>query len=716
MADTDRIKGNIGKMIAAGAPEADIDGYLASEGFKSPDEWKAALKPAVQPQEPNLADRSAVSRGLSFGVADEIGSALRATVGPAVRSGMEMIGVGDNPDFQQSPIGQSSQAPTWSARYEEELARTRAQAQADKKARPGMTTAGELVGNLAGTVGLAAVPGVGALFRGGAGLAGNVGKGIVGGAGLGGAQGFAEGEGGFENRAGAAVIPAAIGASAGGTLPVLAKALGSVYEKAAPALLNKIAGVADRYTPMVTPKSLSAAAPDGGQVAQDGLVSRIADGSRAVAGGIEEDAAIKRLAQAIASDGGTGRARSEVARLGEDAFLADTGRGAERLATVGKLTSNDAANKYSTAYSDRNARTGERFINAMGDDANVPSVYDARRYLDANRRHVGETAYGAMDEAGLKQTPRLREMYENPEVKAAIDNVMKKEAESRVGMSRTPASGVEIMHEVKRAIQNIGMDPNGRPAPGAFWWQNASDEFVRELKRANPALADADTAYREAVSLYDKKTGEGWLTRGQNFLKSGQTDAGVEASNAALHTELPQATRDQIQALRVGAANNMRDTALDGAKSTRRLADSIVESDAKQSKLARIFGQERASELLNRSRAELQYSAANNRVNAGSETADRAANLARETAMSPVPTSGGDIGRMWDFLKDALAKTDAASGPVRSRLADLLANPDRVMNAETLSLVEALLKKQASTPRLSTGVAGSLGGNFSNSP
>jgi hypothetical protein len=33
--DLDRIKGNMAKMIALGAPEADIDAYLASEGVKS---------------------------------------------------------------------------------------------------------------------------------------------------------------------------------------------------------------------------------------------------------------------------------------------------------------------------------------------------------------------------------------------------------------------------------------------------------------------------------------------------------------------------------------------------------------------------------------------------------------------------------------------------------------------------------------------------------
>lgn len=651
----------------------------------------------------------AFGQGVTLGAGDELAASVRAAM-PGFSDWMMA------PSTFEKSLGKTGQtvstAPTYDQRYDEELNRERTKSKAFAESNPVLSTGSNIAGTVTGGLALSALPGVGTLFRGGAGLVRNVLKGAAGGALVGGAQGFGEGEGGFDNRMRGATTGAVVGGAVGGALPGVAKGASILYEKAAPRVLNRLADVADKYAPKVTPNSLSAAAPEGGQVAGDGFLTRLADAARSGAGNIEEDAAIRRLAQAVSSDGGVGRARNELATLGEDAFVADTGRGAERLATVGKLTSNDAANKYSTAYTNRNARTGERFINAMGEDANVPSIYDARRFLDANRSHVGATAYGAMDEAGLKQTPRLMQMYENPEVKAAIDSVMLKEKGSRVGMSRTPASPVEIMHEVKRAIQNIGMDPNGRPAPGASWWQDASNEFVRELKRANPALAEADTAYREAVSLYNKRTGEGWLTRGQNFLRSGQSDAGVAASNAALHDELPRATADQLRALRVGAANTMRDTALDGAKSTRRLADSIVESDAKQSKLVRIFDQETAGNILGRSRAELRYAAGNSRVNAGSETADRAANLVRETALSAPPASGGDILGIWRSIKDVMAKTDAASEPVRARLADLLANPSPAANAEALSLVEAFLARQA-RPRLSPGVAGAAGGGFS---
>lgn len=52
MADTDRIKRNLNKMLEANAPEADLDAYLASEGFNSAEEWRAAAsyKPTSAPR------------------------------------------------------------------------------------------------------------------------------------------------------------------------------------------------------------------------------------------------------------------------------------------------------------------------------------------------------------------------------------------------------------------------------------------------------------------------------------------------------------------------------------------------------------------------------------------------------------------------------------------------------------------------------------------
>jgi len=695
----------------AGTPPQEIETALAQlEG------------PAVSPQDTSAMDRSAVSRGLSFGSSDEIGSVFRATVGPAVRSVMDWAKKVDGPNndplglvasYDQSQIGQGSQAPTWGQRYEEELARTRAQAKADKADSPNRTMAGEIVGNVAGTAALTALPVVGPLFRGGAGLAGNMIKGGIGGAALGGAQGFNEGEGGFVNRAYNAAIPAAIGLGAGVALPVVGRGIGAAYEKVAPWVLNKTGAIADKFVQQVPLKSLSAAAPEGTMVAQDSLASKIADGARGLAQGIEEDAAIKRLAQAIASGKGVEQARARLAALGEDAFIADAGKGTERLANVGYLTSDDAADKYVAAYGARDRGTGQRFINAMGNEANVPSMFDAQGFLAKYRSAKGSEIYDpVLRQGSFNVSPEMDDLLKVPAVKKAMAKVIEDGAENGIEVG-----AAEAAHMVKQQLnKNVDAAFQSGNAVNKDFVRQIGDKWEQALWKANPAIKEADTAYAKLASLYDPTTGEGWLKRGADFMKMGQGEAAVNVSPAALAADLPGATPQQLQVFRVGSSNVMRDAAASGPETTRRLAKTISDNEIMQQKLTEIYGPERAQELMKRSMAEREYAASRGRVTAGSQTAERAAALARETALSPVPTSGGDLGRIWDFVKDTLAKTDRASGPVRSRLADLLANPNAAANAETLSLVEALLKRQAAAPRLSPGVAGAAGGAFSNSP
>src|SRR5262245_31768278 len=61
MADIARIKGNISKMIAQNAPEADIDAYVASEGV-SLDQLKASASPDKY-QQAAIDERKAINPG-----------------------------------------------------------------------------------------------------------------------------------------------------------------------------------------------------------------------------------------------------------------------------------------------------------------------------------------------------------------------------------------------------------------------------------------------------------------------------------------------------------------------------------------------------------------------------------------------------------------------------------------------------------------------------
>lgn len=82
MADIDRVKSNISKMIAQGAPESDIDAYVASEGLtadqlRQPDKYKQAAIEERDALKAKGVDTGAgytrrLAQGATFNLADEI--------------------------------------------------------------------------------------------------------------------------------------------------------------------------------------------------------------------------------------------------------------------------------------------------------------------------------------------------------------------------------------------------------------------------------------------------------------------------------------------------------------------------------------------------------------------------------------------------------------------------------------------------------------------
>lgn len=91
MADTERIKRNLHKMLAANAPETDMDAYLKTEGFNSAEEWRAAsAAPAHQAQ--RLVGQFAQNVNDSL-VANTVGAPV-----DLVAAGLRKVGVPvDNP-------------------------------------------------------------------------------------------------------------------------------------------------------------------------------------------------------------------------------------------------------------------------------------------------------------------------------------------------------------------------------------------------------------------------------------------------------------------------------------------------------------------------------------------------------------------------------------------------------------------------------------------
>lgn len=188
MADIERVKRNIQRMIDQGAPESDIDTYIASEGV-SINQLKEA--PKDQKMGRGQAFKVGVKQGATFGFADELQSGIAA--GVAYPFAPEGMGYGDlyNMQLQQE---------------REELSRA-------KEDRPMTTLAGEVIGG--GMTGGAAATRVGGQrlatqmatkpLRTSAALGGV----------SGGVYGFGTGEGGAQERLGQAGISGGVGALAG---------------------------------------------------------------------------------------------------------------------------------------------------------------------------------------------------------------------------------------------------------------------------------------------------------------------------------------------------------------------------------------------------------------------------------------------------------------------------------------------------------------------
>lgn len=628
-------------------------------------------------------------QGLTLGYGDEIGSAIDATL-----PGREMI----------SKLRPISQAENWQQRYDENLARERGEAKRFSEENPGTATAANVAGNVAGAYALSGAPVIGAIMRGSPGLAANVAKGAVAGGVLGGAQGFGEGEGGFDARLKNAAIPALVGTAVGGAIPAIGSGVGYAYEKFAPSVLRGTANLADKMTPKIAPGSLSAAAPEGGMIPQESFAASLADASRTGAGIIEGDAATRRLALEIARSGGSSQARQKLADLGEGAFLADTSKGAGRLANLGAILPGEAGEKYTTAFGARNAQTGQRMLGAMGDQAKVPSTFDAQRFLEAYRSSTGSQLYDPVLRNGqFNVSPEMQELLKVPAIRETMEQITADA--TNYGVKLTEA---EVAHLVKQTMnKNVDAAFQGTgKVINKDMVRQAGEAWERALWNANPAIKEADTAYAKVASLPD------WLKRGGDFMKAGQGDAAVNVSPAALAADIPNATPEQLLALRVGSSNVMRDAATSGPESTRRLAKAIADNEIMQGKLGEIYGSDVADQLLRRSKAERTFAETQGKVLAGAQTAERLAAMADEGALT-IPTGNASP---ISFLQAAMTQYQKMRQPseaVRSRLADLLANPDAQANAETLRLIDAILKQQGSARFFSAGTSGAAGGSAS---
>lgn len=625
------------------------------------------------------------------------------------------------------PAQTVSDAPTADQRYDEELSRERAKRGEFAKENPVTSGAATVFGSIAPTIplALAGVPVAPAM---GKSTILNAGKAALTGAGYGGVYGFNEGEGGFDERLKTAGKGAGIGAVAGPAAMFAGQGLGAAGRWAATTApgqavlrgVDKVAGGLDRLG-SVKAASLSAAAPEGGApIPGENPATYAAEQIRAAIPSAT-DAVRQRAAQNIATAVERGKmtaeqAQSALDKLGLGAMLADVNKPLFRSARMTNTLEGETSELAEKVLTDRAKTYNPRLRTAIEGGKSVPEDLFFRGDLPESggnifqqtASEVGKRIYqGDMIAGGLKQSPRMRDLMSNPQIDAAIDRVTKSLTSARQGTGREPEAPIEVMHMIKREIQNIGMDATGKPSSTAFQWQRTANDFVKAIKQANPELAKADIAYAKVKGLPDAyEAGLGVFGKDtKSASKLGQTAAGVE--NLLKTADVMTRNATEFGAVNAGrSATGGRDTQAVS------LARDILQSDDVRRKIVATFG-DRADEIFNAAETVLRFNKTQQGILGGSQTADKAAESGAGMleGLTLRASPSGIIPRWIEGAGDLLRNVAAPNERVRNQMGQMLLNPSAADNAVTLSLVEDILRRRAAQ-REGGAVWGGLAGGY----
>jgi hypothetical protein len=314
--------------------------------------------------------------------------------------------------------------------------------------------------------------------------------------------------------------------------------------------------------------------------------------------------------------------------------------------------------------------------------------------------------------AGLRQSPEMLQIMQNPKVEAAMDRVLTSLKEARVGTNRPPESPVEVMHMIKREIQNIGLDSTGRPSSTAYQWQRTADEFANALKQANPKLAEADIAYAKAKGLPDAyEAGLGTWSKGTT------AQGGIDRTAAAVENMMKSADIMKANAAEFGAINAGRAKTGGTEADAISFARDISQSDEVRRKVRAIFG-ERADEIFSTAEAILRFNKTKQGILGGSQTADKVAeSLGGLDALSVKATPGaGVIPRFIETAGEIVRRVAAPNEAVRNHMGQMLFNPNAAANADTMALVEQIMRARAAQRQGWSVFGGLAGGNAGGTP
>lgn len=568
--------------------------------------------------------------------------------------------------------------------YTENLAQERAQDKAFREAHPYIAGAANIAGNLGSAIALAPTIGIGASFPATvmrfAGLGG----------GLGAIQGFGEGEGGFQNRLKQAGSEGVMGAIGGAAVP-FAGALGSkVVEKVGTPLLRRLGEALGGESGEGVAKSLSAAAPDGGEA--PGLVQRLGNAMVSGANKLDTSEAARNIAARVLQQKSTPdelAARAE--QLGPWAMGADLGPSLLSEANAARLSSGEINSEVDKVLAERAKQYTPMLTDAFTGGADLPQLHTAGKYFAANEKQVGADMYGAMRDAGLNTSGEMREMQQVPAVQKAIASVQADAAEA--GARLTP---IDVMHRVKQKLGDMAFPSGGLPNRDL---PDLATDWRQAFHSANPTAAAADAAMTEAKSLPE------FMDLGLNFNLEGTTPKAVEASAPSVLDRLANASGHQQGAYTLGVQNAGRMSAQNNPLS---FASNLTkEKDGVIQKLTAALGQQGQEKVMNAADAVRTFQQTANKLRGGSSTVPNVQDLAELKHLRFSLGKGGLFERLTDTGGEMLRDLIEPSERVTDRIGKMLTDPD-----ETENLIQAIRYVLASKARTGTAkaAAGSAAG------
>jgi hypothetical protein len=257
MADIPRIKRNIQRMIAADAPEADIDAYVASEGVSLSDLQKS------RGAAPEAKEPAPDSGGWLDTIATTTGGLIEGIpiLGPVIRGGAERAAAATDAAFSDRT-------------YEQNMEFIRQDRERMKKENPILDTGSQIVGAVASTLPVAATAaGAKALGIVGGNLAARTGAGAASGAAITGADALVRSGGDI----GQAAEGAGIGGIIGGAVPVVGAGIGAGVRAAKAAASPAIQTVTNRIRPQGEAAALTLRALERDGLSIDDAATKLAN-------------------------------------------------------------------------------------------------------------------------------------------------------------------------------------------------------------------------------------------------------------------------------------------------------------------------------------------------------------------------------------------------------------------------------------------------------